>query len=239
MLWIKDKLSRIFLKKQPVQVPKEALEEICVFPLPNVVLIPGIVLPLHIFEERYKMMTDDILKKDRLLAMSWAKEATDGCKPNQICGAGSLSLIDKYPDGRANVVLEGQMRMQIVDVLSETPYIRALAKELPDIPFESVQKEQEYNDELRHLAHRYVFLSDEFPDDYLKYVTVFNKPHYLADFIGYHFLPTAEAKQKHLETVSQQERVEKIITFLNAQIKELEKIASLSDKTINTVKIWH
>src|ERR1051325_8329873 len=56
-----------------MSIPAGSLAAVPLFPLPNVVLFPRAVLPLHIFEDRYKAMTADVLAGNRLIAMSLLK----------------------------------------------------------------------------------------------------------------------------------------------------------------------
>lgn len=204
--------------------PKKILEEVCVFPLPNTVLLPGTVLPLHIFEDRYKLMTDELLDHpDKLLAMSLEVPGKKGkAQAQMICGAGRVNLMHKFADGRRDIFVEGIKRLKIVDYIQKSPFIKAMAEAVPDVPFSSLTEERKFFQEISHLAKRWVFLSPDFQDQFVEYVNFFSQPHVLADFIGFHFLPTTEAKQKLLETVEQKRRTEIIIAFLREQVEKLE-----------------
>ncbi len=206
------------------------MEEVSVFPLPNLVLFPGVSLPLHIFEDRYKVMTEDLIHSNKLLAMSLASPDLDGkMQPNQICGAGRIHIQEKFPDGCANVVVEACERIRIVKYVQDKPYLKAMAQVVPDIPFATPDDEARAHSALTHLAARYIFLSTELQDHFIDYLTLFSRPHYLADFIGFHFLPTAAAKQALLETSSQEGRVGSIMKFLEGRIRSLETQPSVSE----------
>src|SRR5271170_4410028 len=93
------------------------LSAVPLFPLPNVVLFPRAVLPLHIFEERYKAMTADALSGDHLIAMAvlgpgWEREYRPEIEP-VVC-LGRIISYEKLPDGRYNFFLQGQIRAKIV-----------------------------------------------------------------------------------------------------------------------------
>jgi len=209
------------------------LLEVCVFPLPNVVLIPGTGLPLHIFEERYKVMTEDLVSQKLPLAMSLAApDASGKLKPSKICGAGEINVLHQFPDGRKEILVQGQKRLQIVQILKEKPYIRALARPVPDELFVSEQTENEVHHELSSLVRRWIFLSPQMDDNYIRYVDFFSKPHQMADFIASVFLPTGEAKQKFLEKTSRAERVSEIMEFIEG------RIALLQEKDFNNLAAW-
>ncbi len=223
--------------KKPALASK--LEEVCVFPLSNVVLLPGVVLPLHIFEERYKLMTEYLLSHNKHLAMSLINPGSVDLKPNAICGAGTLSVLERFPDGRSNVVVEANSRLKIIKIVQEKPYIRALAETVPDIPFESPVEEQSYHQKLNRLVLRYIFLSPELNDGYMDYINLFPKPHHLADFVGFYFLPTSHEKQQLLEMTHQKSRVEKIMGFLTERIKQIESFSGQEELSDLGPKNYH
>src|SRR5690348_12988240 len=89
------------------------------FPLPNVVLFPGVSLPLHIFEPRYREMVADALSGDRLIGMVLLRpgfEATDDAHPPiyPLGCSGVITHVEELPDGRYNIVLRGIDRFRVV-----------------------------------------------------------------------------------------------------------------------------
>ncbi len=108
------------------------------FPLPNVVLFPGVFLPLHIFEERYRALTRDALAGDRIIGMTLLRpgfEADyDGRPPIYPIGcAGVISHSDRLPDGRFNIVLHGLSKFRIVEELTDGDYRRARIEPLTEV----------------------------------------------------------------------------------------------------------
>jgi uncharacterized protein len=94
--------------------------EIPIFPLTNVVLFPAALLPLHIFEPRYRAMVSDALEGERLIGMvmlcpGWETryEGTPAVYP--VGCAGFITHADRLPDGRYNVVLRGLEKFRIMD----------------------------------------------------------------------------------------------------------------------------
>lgn len=229
-----NKILKKFGKKKEI-----VLEEVCVFPLPNTVLFPGIALPLHIFEDRYKLMTEDLMNSKINLAMSFAKSNQEGnLKPSLICGAGSIGLLQNFPDGRKDIIVQGHKRLKIVKYIQTKPYLKALAEAIPDEPFISPDEEKAYHQKISGLARRWVFLNPDFSDEYIRYVDLFLNPHSLADFIGFYFFPTTIEKQKLLETISRKERVNSVMNFLYAKIAQLE-IANQRNSVDFKPKVLH
>jgi len=90
------------------------------FPLPNAVLFPGVYLPLHIFEPRYRAMVQDALDGDRIIGMTLLKpgfEAEYEERPPiyPIGCAGLIAHAEPLPDGRFNIVLQGLERFRVID----------------------------------------------------------------------------------------------------------------------------
>jgi len=108
-----------------------------IFPLPNVVLFPNVFLPLHIFEPRYREMTADALKSDRLIGMvllrpGWEGEY-EGRPPVYPVGcSGVITHADQLDDGRYNIVLRGVERFRIVEEDDRLSYRRARVDQAPD-----------------------------------------------------------------------------------------------------------
>ena len=100
------------------------------FPLPNVVLFPKAVLPLHIFEERYRKMTGDVLRTHRQIAMSllrpgWEKNYYARPAVEPIVCVGTILSHERLQDGRYNFLLQGHTRARIVREVGDEPYRQA------------------------------------------------------------------------------------------------------------------
>ncbi|HYU79351.1 MAG TPA: LON peptidase substrate-binding domain-containing protein [Vicinamibacterales bacterium] len=114
------------------------------FPLPNVVLFPNVFLPLHIFEPRYRQMVHRALAADRMIGMVLLKPGFEGdyegTPPIYDVGcAGSITHVERLPDGRFNIVLRGveKFRVQREEartdaVLYREAYVETLAERLTD-----------------------------------------------------------------------------------------------------------
>lgn len=215
------KIKELLMAKKIEAKNQDNVEEVCVFPLPNVVLFPGAILPLHIFEDRYKAMTEELLRTEKFVAMSFTPDLKD--RPSIICGAGRLRILEQYPDGRKDVFVEGRMRLKIVKILQKEPYIKALALQLPDVPYHSEIEERVSYEEIKRLTKQWIFLNPEMDDSLMEYVNLFTKPHYLADFLAYYFIPSNVDKQRLLETLDRKNRVEHMRTFLTERVEALKK----------------
>ena len=109
------------------------------FPLPGVVLLPGTLLPLHVFEPRYLAMVTDALAGERLIGMAMLKpgwESADDPPPiYAVGGAGEIVESEDLEDGRFNIVLEGRFRYRVIDEAAPDPYRLARVEEIPAASF--------------------------------------------------------------------------------------------------------
>ncbi len=108
------------------------------FPLPGVVLLPGTMLPLHIFEARYRAMVADALEGDRTIGMAMLKPGAEGPEPPRIHavgGAGEIIESERLEDGRYNILLEGRFRYRVLEEAPPDPYRVARVEEIRSVPF--------------------------------------------------------------------------------------------------------
>ncbi len=121
--------------------PQIPLEDVPMFPLPGVVLLPEQRLPLHIFEPRYRAMIRDALEGHGHLVVAQLLAPADGPAPS-FAGVATLGKIvahQKLPDGRFNVLVEGLVRVSLDELTVSTPYRRARATLLSDPRADSVE----------------------------------------------------------------------------------------------------
>lgn len=204
--------------KKPAVAPTKDLIEVNVFPLKNTVLFPGGLLPLHIFEDRYKEMTEDAVAKHVPVAMSPAL-AVDKIVPGFVCGGGKITVLQEFPDKRKNVLIEADSRFLVRQVIHADPFYKVLAERLEDVPFADEAEESVYHARLTESVRRWIFANPSLDDGLIDTISVFDKPHQLADFVGSHFLPTIKLKQTLLEQPSCIDRVRTVIEFLNGETK--------------------
>lgn len=124
-----------------------ALKRISIFPLPGALLFPGLQLPLHIFEERYRALVSDALARDRLIGMVQPREpegsggARGAARPPALFDVGCLGRIaevEALEDGRFNLILEGTQLFRIVRELDAASQFRQVEAQLIDVAGDGV-----------------------------------------------------------------------------------------------------
>ena len=98
------------------------------FPL-SVVLLPGMSLPLHIFEERYKLMIGECVEHES----EFGVVLSDGERVESVgCTAAVRRVLRRYPDGRMDILTVGMKRFRILEARGGKPYLEALVEPLED-----------------------------------------------------------------------------------------------------------
>ena len=126
-----------------------------IFPLPGAILFPGLQLPLHIFEPRYRALVGDALVRDRRIAMIQPQRPIDGSPLYTVGCVGRIGEIEAMDDGRYNLVLEGEQRFRLVRELDVTSAFRQVEAELiEDDEDETLTHAQRggFEHEARHFA---------------------------------------------------------------------------------------
>jgi Lon protease-like protein len=111
---------------------------ISIFPLSGAMLYPGLQLPLHIFEPRYRAMVKDALARDRRIGMIQPQQPVDGAPLYAIGCLGKIDEVEALDDGRFNLVLEGVARFRILRELDVATPFRQVEVELLEEPMGEV-----------------------------------------------------------------------------------------------------
>ena len=141
-------------------IPADDLTELPLFPLNSVVLFPGMKLPLHIFEERYKAMIGACSERDApfgVLLIKEGQEVGDPAHPFQIGTTARITEVEQLEDGRMNISTQGERRFEVVEIIQQVPHLVGLVRYLEDEPsevsiilIEEVRKE--FSEFLKHQA---------------------------------------------------------------------------------------
>lgn len=105
-------------------------ETIPLFPL-NLVLFPGCRIPLHIFEDRYRQMIGECLENETEFGMVCGSD--DEFAPVG-CAARVTDVVNRFADGRLNIIIEGTDRFRMVERGEDRPYITGTVERIPDEP---------------------------------------------------------------------------------------------------------
>lgn len=198
---------------------EDALEELPLFPLPQVVLFPRMSLPLHIFEQRYRKMVADCLDGHGamavvLLARPPSNDANGQPRIARVAGAGIVLEHQPLPDGRSNILLVGQARVALEELPFAPPYRRARARVLRDVdtPVSGADLAALLG-AATAFAHEVRRRDASFTFELAPNLS----PGAAADACAHHLVIDIEARQRALETLDVAERVHLVTAELAAQ----------------------
>jgi Lon protease-like protein len=206
-------------------------------PLPNAILFPRVLLPLYIFEPRYKLMLADCLKGERMFAVAllrkgWEKEGQNPT-PHPIAGIGVIRTCVARPNGSANLILEGVARVRVTEYVRLRPYRVARVE-----PLESFEDAVGPNREplmkvVTQLAKARARMGAELPKSVLTALRSVKNADYLSDLVSYTLLDDYYEKQTMLETLDTEQRLEKLAVLLQKKIQQFELWKTLQGKLPN------
>jgi Lon protease-like protein len=106
------------------------IRRLSIFPLTGAILFPGLQLPLHIFEPRYRAMIGDALARDRRIGMIQPQAPQEGAPLYRIGCIGKIEEVETSEDGRYNIVLAGEARFRVLQELDVATPFRQVEAEL-------------------------------------------------------------------------------------------------------------
>lgn len=130
-----------------VERVEQAKDSLKVFPLPPVVLFPNAIVPLHIFEPRYRQMVRDALDGDQLIVMAGYEPGWTGSDDSRAPLAptacvGSIVWNEETADGRFNLLLQGVVRVRLGEERDvDTPYRQVRGEVLIDPSYDGPENE--------------------------------------------------------------------------------------------------
>jgi Lon protease-like protein len=192
------------------------------FPLPNLVLFPQVMQPLHIFEPRYRAMTTDALAGDRLIAVvllqpGWEADYAGRPSVHPIGCLGRIVADQRLDDGRFNILLRGLSRIRITgEEKTGDPYRTVRAELLEDIGAPVLAVERKLR---RQLARRVPawFAGQEGALEQLRKLLKSQQPlGVLTDVLAFALPLDAEVKQDLLETIDVERRTRRLLRHMEA-----------------------
>jgi Lon protease-like protein len=212
------------------------LDGLPIFPLPNAVLLPGGLMPLHVFEPRYREMTRDCLEGGRLMAIARLRpgyEASYQERPAVFpaCGLGRIIASEELADGRFLLVLRGVARVMIE---KELPPVRSYR----EVKARLVEDDRSQRPQATHVAHtqllalcdRLASVLDRGGDELRSLLSQCSSPGSCADAIAAALIMDHCERQKLLETYDPADRLERTAEHVG---KLLCQLAPCAGRAVN------
>ena len=191
-----------------IQIP----EEVPVMTLPNVTFFPQSLMPLHIFEPRYRRMLRDVLGANRTFAVAGldlgaAGKAGPPEPPHRVACLGLIRACQKGEDGTSDLLLQGLCRVAIESIVGERPYRRIRVRALASTPGAQAAENERLRGELARLARLKAKLTPEGGRGIVEVLRGIDDPDVFADLAAFGLCDDAALRQTLLETLDVNRRL--------------------------------
>ena len=202
--------------------PNSELTEIPLFPL-NLVLYPGMPLPLHIFEERYKTMIGDCMRNNTPFGVPLIRSGQEvgGPADPQRIGTTTRVLRSQLLDGgRMNIMTKGERRFEIIEITQQDPHVAGVVRLLDEPVGESFTGvSSELTEEFSKLMRNLISLSG----GYTSQVDVPESPVELSYMIAANLDAPIPVRQELLEVPTAADRLNRLVPLLRRRNHALEE----------------
>ena len=191
-----------------------------VMPLPGVTLFPNALLPLHIFEPRFREMLDYALRDERMLCVALVQPERHHWRASAdffaVSTVGLIRACIARDDGTSDLILQGLQRVKFTSFPQEAPYPIARIKPLKTKTKLTVEtdalaaKVMEFYNSLKEAGR-------ELPEKIDRYLSEMSDPEMLADLIASTFISDAERRQQLLEELDLNARLRLLIQYLREE----------------------
>jgi uncharacterized protein len=216
--------------------------EVPVMTLPNATLFPQALLPLYIFEPRYRQMLADALHSNRMFSVAMQKPGNSRETPLPVAGLGLIRVSVGHRNGTSHLILQGLARVELTETVRYKPYRVQRIRPLQAPPCDNV-KVDALVAKVRELLQERIQLGLPFPSplmsegkpdatptppsfsakEILGYLDSITDPEQAADLVSCAVLPGPAERQTILETVDVEERLRRLVHFLLAEIRNKRK----------------
>jgi Lon protease-like protein len=201
-----------------IEIPKE----VPVMALPNAVLFPHSLLPLHIFEPRYRDLLAHSLDGDRMFSVALMKKGIDEAAGiDDLCPVAGVGLIRACvgnENGTSNLVLQGLARVRLVDWTQEKSFRIASIELVKSIPGNVVEADA-LSAKVKEFCTRIEQIGVPLPPNLMDHLRQIDSPEILSDVVAAAFVGEPFQRQKLLEAYEVCERLRLLIQFLRSQVR--------------------
>ena len=195
----------------------DTLESFPLFPL-GLVLLPQERVPLHIFEDRYRTMIAECLDAEREFGIIWLSD--EGLKDIG-CGARIDRVLERFDDGRLNILVEGTRPFRLLRRIEDLPYPAGDVEVLDDVADGDPEAAAAARNRYADLVER---VTDERPE-----------AESLEDLDAYGMAATldvaADAKQSLLEQRSESDRLERLETLFASALERIQLVETAAERS--------
>ena len=217
------------MQSDPTAVPKQ----LPVMTLRGVVLFPKAMMPLRIFEERYKEMLDEVLNTTRMFGIvceheNVAEDEVHMEHPFGVATAGLIRVSKKHDDGTSFVLLQGIRRVKVCEIVQEMPYRIIESEEMESIQDESSHKIRK---DIEQALEQNKLLGGEVTDEILEFLNPLDDDDAFVDLAAFTLCKHTLRKQAMLEVQHLSKRASMLLTDLHRENDRLATIKQLMNQS--------
>ncbi|CAK0780889.1 Lon protease [Gammaproteobacteria bacterium] len=212
-------------------LPEDAL---IIMPVRNIVLFPGIILPLSIGRSRSVAAAQEAARSERPVGILLQRALEpDDPQPEDLYQIGTIATVLRYltsPNGTHHVICQGQKRFRVIEYIDGYPFLCAHV--------ETIEKSEPVTKDiaarghtLKQLALETLHLLPQVPDDLVAGVQDIDHPSFLTDVIASYLDLKPDEKQDILETIELTPRIDKVMAFLGHRLEVLRLSKEISQQT--------
>ena len=187
-----------------------------VMTLPEVAFFPKVMMPLFIFEPRYRNMLQSSLEGNRMFAVAGLDKskiefAVENEPAHKVATLGIIRGCRTQEDGTSQLILQGLSRIRIDEIYDEKPYREAQITPLESTHYVGREQLLEKRKALLNLVKRQASYNTQLPTELLSFMEGLEEPEDFADLVAYSMINNPELKQSILDTLIVEERFDMLI----------------------------
>ena len=215
---------------------KEELPEILpILPLRNTVLFPGVVIPITAGRDKSIKLINETNKGNKIIGVvSQMDENIEDPELKDIHKVGTVAKILrvlKMPDGNTTIILQGQKRFEVNEVITSIPYMTATIKEVPEAkPAFENEEFKVIIDSIKEKSLQIIKSSPNIPSEAAFAIKNIESSSFLINFVSSNLNVTVEDKQKLLEISDLKERAMETLRFMEIELTKLSLRIDIQSK---------
>lgn len=210
------------MTSQDIEIPRE----LPVMTLGNTTLFPQAMMPLFIFEPRYREMLEHVLANDRVFAVAGLNETAEDAEVHEthynIASVGLIRACQQNPDGTSNLILQGLARVEIDEIVTEEPYRTARIHQVISEMGGTLEALNSIPARIIALLKTQRRLGAEIPAEVIRFLDNMDDTEGMLDLAIYTLCSPSPLKQELLETRGIVPRFNKFSRHLVQEIERLK-----------------
>jgi len=214
-------------KDEEAMNQEEVPEELAILPLRNMVLFPGVVVPVTAGRDKSIKLINEANANNRAIGIvaqhNQENEDPSFKELHKVGTVARILKVLKMPDGNTTVIIQGRKRFKMIEEVSSEPYLHAKVKEMVDVVAQP-EEEEKFNaiiDSIKEVALEIIKNNPTLPSESAFAIKNIESTSFLINFVSSNLGIPVEEKQKLLEMDSQIDRALETLRLMNIELQKL------------------